>query len=757
MNLSIDLSQVEKKNIRPLDDHFRGKSRSGREISFTNYYMEADGKPFFAVSGEIHFSRVARERWEDELLKMKAGGINVIATYVFWNHHEEIEGNFRFDGCRDIGSFVRLCHKHDLFVILRVGPFAHGEVRNGGLPDWLYGKDFQVRSINEGWLYYSARYYRRIARQVRGLFFSDDGPIIGVQIDNEYMHSAAPWEMTVGTTNEWVFAGNEGDTYMLTMRGLAAKEGLQPVFYTATAWGGAIAPESMLPLWGGYAFRPWLFYNRVGEHPLTEEFIYQDFHNNEFKSRTDFNPRYLPEDMPYACCEMGGGMMVSYYYRFQFPYKSVDAMANIKLASGCNYLGYYMYRGGTNPRGIHGGFLNEGQISKISYDYQAAIGEFGQIRESYLRLKNLHYLTSYFSDQFIDLPTVLPAGGAEIEPDDLDSFRYAFRTNGERGFLFINNYQDHARMTVKKDVNIDLRLKSSGLRFSDLSIETDENCVLPFNLDLGGICLVTATAQPIGYVDEDGLRTYFFAVPAGMRGKFEFDSAVKINGERSAMYHCAENLEAQAFMVTEGDKEIRICCLNRDLALNLYLADGRAYLTTAAFMQDKHGIRLETKDYETGFYRYRSAAEPCSVLTDIFEPERFSTREVRLEVEAEAVAPYRWKVCLPETVFAEMNRQAIKDVRIQIDYTGDVGQAFVNGRMLHDNFANGDTWEISVRDFYHELQEGDLIIYITPLKEGTTVKVDSPMAARSESSEKVVAELYNIQLLPIYEFEAELR
>ena len=99
------------------------------------------------------------ERWEDELIKMKMCGINMVATYVFWIHHEEEEGIFDFSGSRDIRRFVELCKRHGLYVILRVGPFDHGEVRNGGLPDWLYGKPFEVRKISEGFLDYTKRLY----------------------------------------------------------------------------------------------------------------------------------------------------------------------------------------------------------------------------------------------------------------------------------------------------------------------------------------------------------------------------------------------------------------------------------------------------------------------------------------------------------------------------------------------------------------------------------------------------------------------
>lgn len=130
-------------------------------------------------------------------------------------------------------------------------------------------------------------------------------------------------------------------------------------------------------------------------------------------------------------------MTCCYYYRFQFPYKSVDAMANIKIASGCNFLGYYMFQGGSNPVGKHGMFMNEGQVPRISYDYQAALGEFGQVRESYLRLKSIHYFVNCFGERLCGLKTALPEGASDIDPRDHKTLRFAVRTDGKRGFLFI--------------------------------------------------------------------------------------------------------------------------------------------------------------------------------------------------------------------------------------------------------------------------------------------------------------------------------
>ncbi|MBR1820269.1 MAG: beta-galactosidase, partial [Clostridia bacterium] len=148
----LDLRRIAPKRVYPLGERFTGTDPGGLALSFTNDYMTLDCRPFFGVSGEMHFSRVSPDQWEDAVVKMKCGGVNIVSTYVFWNVHEEEEGVFRFDGCRDLRRFLEVCERHGMMVIARIGPFAHGEMRNGGLPDWLYGKPYEVRTDYPGFL-----------------------------------------------------------------------------------------------------------------------------------------------------------------------------------------------------------------------------------------------------------------------------------------------------------------------------------------------------------------------------------------------------------------------------------------------------------------------------------------------------------------------------------------------------------------------------------------------------------------------------
>ena len=141
-----------------------------------------NGKPWFPVMGEFHFSRYPAECWEQEIRKMKAGGVNILSTYVIWIHHEEEEGCFDFSGRRSLRDFLAACKKWQMPVFLRPGPWAHAEARNGGFPDWLVQKGWQLRTDDPRYLEKVKIFWEQIYRQTKD--FSDI--ILGIQMENEY-------------------------------------------------------------------------------------------------------------------------------------------------------------------------------------------------------------------------------------------------------------------------------------------------------------------------------------------------------------------------------------------------------------------------------------------------------------------------------------------------------------------------------------------------------------------------------------------
>ncbi len=781
MKQTIDLKNTRVQKIHKLSDRFCGTDAAGNEIAFTNYYLTVNGKPYYAISGECHYSRVHEDQWEDTILKMKMGGINVISTYCFWNHHEEVEGVFRFDGNRNVRKFLELCKKHGMYVIVRIGPFDHGEVRNGGFPDWIYGKDFEVRSLDEGFLNATRKLYHAWAEQFRGLYFKDGGPIIGTQIENEYMHSASPWEMTTGITNEWVPGGSDGAEYMKRLKQIAIEEGIDTPFYTSTGWGGAAADvDEMLPLWGGYAFWPWIFYDYRGPHPLTPEYIYRDNHNNQVPKTYNFEPVYNPEDLPYACCEMGGGMACYYHYRFQLPYESVDAMANVKLAGGCNFLGYYMYRGGSNPKGEKNTFLNECQCPKISYDYQAAIGEYGQLRPSYDRLKPIHCFAQNFETELCDLVTVLPENSQEIKPEDQETLRFAVRTDGKKGFVFLNNYQDHCECKDKKGETIVLEQKDGDIVISDIGLDAGEEAVLPFGMQFGPFRLRYAKAQLLSKIEENGKTTFFFFVPKGMSPEYQWEYSDSMNMKTKdsgvVCRQSGQNLTVlipsdhmTSYVISNGTQEVQIITLTREQSLMYYEWETQGKKQIALYqgaLIPKDGkLYLENPEAKTG---YAPGGDSRSVLmlypkTNI-EPEsgaEITAQEHALfdewelnwnpDTKDEISIPFescgfgRYRFRIPE------HYEDCKDARLRIRYQGDVGHLFVNGELLSDNFCNGDVWEVGLKEVWKPEMENKFVIYITPQKVNSEVNVSSTMAGRMEQMSEATAVLQKVSIQKVRE------
>jgi len=149
----------------PLPFPMGAASPDGHRLSANSRYLTKDGKPWFPIVGEFHYSRYPDAEWEQEILKMKADGIQIISTYVFWIHHEEIEGQFDWSGQRNLRRFVELCAKHGMPVWIRIGPWAHGEVRNGGLPDWILLKTV-TRENDPTYLKYVTRFLGAIGEQV---------------------------------------------------------------------------------------------------------------------------------------------------------------------------------------------------------------------------------------------------------------------------------------------------------------------------------------------------------------------------------------------------------------------------------------------------------------------------------------------------------------------------------------------------------------------------------------------------------------
>ena len=160
---------------------------SAHHIGIDGDHFALDGKPLQIISGELHYERIPREYWRDRLKKARAIGLNTISTYVFWNVHEPKPGVYDFTGSLDVAAFVRIAQEEGLYVILRPGPYACAEWDLGGLPAWLLADpNIVLRSSDERFLAPAERWLVRLGRELAPLQITHGGPIIAVQVENEY-------------------------------------------------------------------------------------------------------------------------------------------------------------------------------------------------------------------------------------------------------------------------------------------------------------------------------------------------------------------------------------------------------------------------------------------------------------------------------------------------------------------------------------------------------------------------------------------
>lgn len=730
-----------------------GSNPSGERIEVNSYYMSVGGKPVIPVMGEFHYSRYPECQWEEEILKMKAGGVTVIPTYVFWSIHEEKEGVFNWEGNRNLRKFLSLCQKHNMWTVVRIGPFCHGEIRNGGLPDWLFAKPLEIRSNDANYLKYVKRLYEEIGRQLEGLYYKDGGTIIGTQIENEHQHSAAPWGITypgepkdmtsatydanitmigVSVQDKKITTADLGDLHMKTLKKMAEEAGIQTPLYTATGWGNAaVIGEEAIPVTAAYTYPFWA---KPGMSPFC---MFKDIQKNP-----DYAPvRYDTEKYPSFCAEMGVGIQMIYTRRPIVTAKAAEALMVRTLGSGANGIGYYMYHGGSTPKMGPTTFFSDEPMGmpKISYDFQAPLGEFGLEHGSYRALRLLHLFLNDFSSQLAPMETVLPKGYEQMTPDNRETLRYAARVKGKSGFVFMVNFQDHDTARVdQKDLCLRLKFANETLRIPSqgtFTLPKDESLILPFNFQMEDALLKYATAQLLLKLDDKGTDHYFFFVPEGIQPEFVFDKTT-VAGKHC--YTPEAGLKSTFTVKTSGGKRFKVTTLTREQALNACKVDGKLLITSSMVLPEAGRVRLlNMGDPVFRYVEYPSAKG--------FKEQMKEVPSVQSEYTFRKVGSRRLAVRFSGKEYPQVN-----DYFLRLDYTGDVAMAFLKGELVLDHFYYGAPWQISLKRFQQELTDEELSFYIRPLRKNAPFLSDLPGEAVPDFSKGSVVRIDSVQVVPQY-------
>ncbi len=605
-------------------------------VTWDSHSLMIDGQRVCPVMGEVHYSRIPAAEWADEVRKMKEGGVTIIATYVFWNHVEEQEGVFNWSGQRCLRRFLEVCHEQQMPVVLRIGPFCHGEVRNGGIPDWLFSKGCKLRSQDRVFLSFVEKLYRQIFTQVQGLQWKDGGPLIACQFDNEYRGS--------------------GD-YLMALKEIALQIGFDLPFYTRTGWPELSKPVpfgEMIPLYGDYADGFWdketsecvgnyykAFNFKASPIPastLGEESAVAGLVSDNTSPKGEAGRGLYP----YFTCELGGGMATAYHRR---PYIYTDdtySMAVVKLGSGSNLLGYYMYHGGTNPESTTGITLNETQrtlgtanndLPVKTYDFQAPLGEFGQTNPQYYRLRPLHLFMHDYAELLAPMEATFPAP-QDLKRGQNTALRWSYRSHGNSGFIFVNNYERLQRLSAKQNV----QLSVCGVSLPKLTIPAGCIAVFPVNVD--GIRY--ATAQLVA--KRDG-KTYLMQV-AGIPTTIALQNGKTL-----------KNVKPQG--------------LSKPVYGNIYL------LTQEAA---EHLFLPARSHADTVLQATCQKVKEAGTLRTIVKG-RAKVAEAPAESDWEQAAVY--KITVPQEATTQSRRL------LRIDYQGDCARLYANGTLIADHFQYG--------------------------------------------------------------------
>ena len=304
-------------------------------------------KPFVVKAAEVHYPRIPREYWEQRIQMCKALGMNTLCIYIFWNSHEQQEGKFDFTGNNDIRAFVNLAQKNGMYVIVRPGPYVCAEWEMGGLPWWLLKKkDIRLREQDPYFMERLEIFEKKVGEQLGDLTIEKGGPIIMVQVENEY--------------------GSYGEDkpYISAVRDIIRKSGFDKVELFQCDWSSNFTKNGLDDL-------TWTMNFGTGANI-----------DNEFKKLGELRP-----NSPKMCSEFWSGWFDKWGGRHET--RGAEAMVDgisQMLDRGISF-SLYMTHGGTNW-GHWAGANSPGFAPDVtSYDYDAPINEAGQTTDKFWKLR----------------------------------------------------------------------------------------------------------------------------------------------------------------------------------------------------------------------------------------------------------------------------------------------------------------------------------------------------------------------------------
>lgn len=651
----------------------------GQEIRINNLYWEEAGKPKFPVMGEFHYNRMDERYWRESLMKMKASGIDIVSTYSLWVLHEEFEGRQDWSGRNNLRKFVELCKEIGLKVHLRPGPYCNAEIRNGGFPDWIeFNKNLKPRTNDPLYLEYVKYWYQSLFNQVKGLLYKDGGPIVAIQLENEYVTEG----MVV--------------PHLTALKKIAVEAGFDLPVYSMTHWMMSDYPKGeIIPYAGYYLETPWISFGDK-ENPTTDQefFSYNrvsDNIGNDFIKTTakveSLDTR--ANDSPYFTCEMGLGAPNYYMRRAVVEEEMAGENINLRLGCGVNLMGYYMYVGQTNPIGEQ--YTTARATARVSNDYQAPIREFGQLGVVMKESKKLNYFMNDFGSELVSKRAFLPLANR-----DRKNLQWAVRTDGKSGYVFCSNIlHKHSRKEYRNvQFNLELDGEKVCLPRKKTTIKDRSYFFWPFNMDLKGIVLNYATAQPICHLDENGIRHYFFFEDDGIPAEFRF-KAENITEVQTDKGQVKKSKDAWFVDGLQAGKncQIQVTCKDETRICITLLTEKESDYIWKGEVNGKKFVGLSESflffDKQEAFLASENPTQTFELFTGgKFVTQTYQSPAIQRAAKAVAVAPMNEAQCIRpakgqwvKRTFDAHNLAAIERAYLRMQAAPET-KAFINGKEI---------------------------------------------------------------------------
>ncbi len=349
-------------------------------FSFSKNDFLLDGKPFQIISGEMHPARIPQEYWQHRIKMAKAMGCNTIAVYIFWNYLETSPGTFDFTSTNhNIAAFIKICHEENMWVLLRPGPYVCAEWDFGGLPPYLLKiPDIKIRCSDERYMSAVTRYVNRLSTEIKPLLCTHGGPVLMVQIENEYGSYA------------------NDKSYLEALRKLWLKNGIDVPFYTSDG------PTPFM-----------LEAGNIDGTAIGLDSGGSDDDFNEAKKRNASVPSFSSETYP---------GWLTHWGEHWAKVDTTDILKEVRyLLSHHKSFNLYVVHGGTNfgfTAGANAFSPVQFQPDVTSYDYDAPIDEQGNATPKYYALR--HLISQYVSYKIPDVPK--PVATIEIPAITLQPF-----------------------------------------------------------------------------------------------------------------------------------------------------------------------------------------------------------------------------------------------------------------------------------------------------------------------------------------------